>query len=151
MATPTMESYGARKQTSLILGANDHLYYQLESTMSGLDVSKILHVLGQLMKTRVKAAKAQGITRPSGLTDIEFFTLLIAVDSDLLTEGELNHALWAAENHYGGDFKGRIETVFSKMSQRLKAMEGAELPFEAVDDDHEARTAAAIKEQADKP
>lgn len=149
MATPTMEMYGSKKQISLITSANTELYYRLEYIMSGLNTPEIYHLLGQMMRTRVKAAKAQGIERPTSLSDVEFFTLLIAFDSDLLNEGELTHTLWAAE-HLGGDFKSRVEPLFDLMARRLDAVKDANVPFEEVDDDYPAQLAAEIRKQAEE-
>lgn len=147
MTTPTMDIYGNKKQIGLITSDNEHRLLQLESTASGLNVSQIYHVLVELMKTRTKAAQAQEIERPATVSEIEFFVLLVAFDSQLITEGELNHLLWNAQN-LGGDFKDRIEPIFKLMATRLENLVESSKPGEQVDDDHPAKVAEEIKRNA---
>jgi hypothetical protein len=150
---------GATATISVKADSQDYERLKVASKAAGLGQSHMLHLLLEMMRLRLASERSKGnFTVDMFGNDLEAFIWLVAQDSGLVDGQEAHASAWVVMNTSGGaTFKDRQDGLFELLQKRFAERYGdapnlsdeAE-PFEAVDDDHPARMAAEIKEQASK-
>lgn len=158
---PNQDFRGATATISLKADSLDYEHLREGSKAAGLGQSHMLHLSLEMMRLRVLSERFKGnLSVDMFGSDLEAYIWLTAQDSGLISAEELQAGAWAVK-HTSGDatFKDRQVGLFELLQRRwleryhewpdeLELVEG--LPFEAVDDDHPAQVAAAIKKQAEE-
>lgn len=161
MSFPSLDYRGPTAKITLMADSLDYEYLQVQGDRTGVKNSPLLHHLLEMARLRLAVARSQGDLLIDQFPSAhEAWLWLVAQDCGLVTEEERKQAAWVASTAAeGASLKAYRQDWLQNILQKRFAerypgdtsdilLYGGGEPAEPVDDDHPAKVAKQVADQA---